>query len=245
MLFEFSSRGNNKDVITSSAVHGERLALSSQVLSQALAQGLSMPLQLDALPLMRFNTGQVVIAAGAPVSRLPVVHSGCIQAVMQLSGQQGGEVVPIQFGPGEIVMLSYLFTAEPSSVNMVASAPTTVRWIDARILEKTIVGSPELVVLLVRFLGQRLREVQARERTWVERSVLARVGATLVRMAMQPATCPDGRIVHATHEEIARRAGVSRPKASLAIQKLRQAHAVRPSRGRIEILQIEALRALA
>lgn len=217
----------------------------SQELSRALARALEEPLRMSRRPLMRLGPGQLLIPAGAPVTRLPVVVSGCVQAVMQRPHQQGIEVVPIEFRSGEIVMLSYLFSAQPSTVNMVAVEPTTVRWLDARALETAIFADPALVRLLVRFLGQRLREVQDRERTWVERSVLSRVSATLVRMACTTGTDTGACWLQATHEEIARRAGVSRPKTTFALKKLRLAGAVVPMRGRIEVLDLQILRRLS
>lgn len=216
----------------------------SQELSRALARGLEAPLAIALRPLIRFGPGQILIPAASPVIRLPLVVSGCVQAVMQRPRQQGTEVVAIEFRSGEIVMLSYLFSAQPSTVNMVAVEPTTVRWLDARALEQAIFADPALVLLLVRFLGQRLREVQDRERTWVERSVLSRVSATLLRMAEAARVDTGPCLLPSTHEDIARRAGVSRPKATLALKKLRQAGAVVPMRGRIEVLDLSVLRRL-
>lgn len=221
------------------------VASPSQELSRALARALEGPLGISSRPLMRFGAGQALINAGVPVTRLPLVVSGCVKAVMQRQQAQGTEVVPIQFRSGEIVMLSYLFSAQPSTVNMVAATPTTVRWLDARALEASIFADPERVRLLVRFLGQRLREAQDRERTWVERSVLSRVSAALLRLASASGNDGGGGWLQTTHEEIARLAGVSRPKTTLALKKLRLAGAVAPMRGRIQVLDLQILRQLS
>ena len=219
-------------------------ASPSQELSRALARALEASSPVRRRSVMLYGPGQLLIPAGAPVTRLPVVESGCVQAVMQRARQQGTEIVPIEFRAGEIVMLSYLFSAQASTVNMVAVEPTAVRWWDARALEKAIFADQAMVLLLVRFLGQRLREVQDRERTWVERSVLSRVSATLLRMASVAGQGTDRCLLQVTHEEIARRAGVSRPKTTIAIKKLREAGAVMPGRAQIEVLDLAVLRSL-
>jgi CRP-like cAMP-binding protein len=221
------------------------IALTSQSLSRSLARALSGSLGLAQRPLMRFATGQVVIQAGQPVLRLPVLASGRINAVMHSSRANGSQVVPIQFGPGEVVMLSYLFSEQLSSVDMVAAEPTTLHWAETREIEAAMLADPALAVMLIKFLGTRLREVQGRERSWVERSVQVRVASALVRMASD-ITPSNGQVfLRVTHEQIANRAGVSRPKASLAIKKLEKAGHIQPGRGVMHLLDLAALRRAA
>lgn len=212
---------------------------SSAAISRALAAALAPRLDIAARPLVRFEAGQVVIGAGLPVERLAVLHSGRIDAVMHSPHVEGRQVVPVQFGPGEIVMLSYLFSTQLSTVDMVAAESSSLCWLKAREIEAAMLAEPALAVLLVRFLGARLRDVQARERTWLERSVSVRVAAALVRMAGDP-LAEQGLII-ATHEIVAQRAGVSRPKASRALKEFESMGWLQQGRGRLAIVDWPAL----
>ncbi|WP_310564681.1 Crp/Fnr family transcriptional regulator [Hydrogenophaga sp.] len=218
---------------------------TSQAINRTLTQVLQERLSLDERPLRRYGPGQVVIAAGHRVSRLPLIVQGTIDAVMHGSYGKGLQTVPIQFGRGEIVMLSYLFGEQPSTVDMVAIEPTEVRWIGTDELERLVQSEPLLAVLLIRFLSRRLREVQGRERAWMQRSVPLRVAAALVRMASDRDPVQGEWVLKVTHDQIARRAGVSRPKASLAMKQLEREGHISLGRGTVHILDLSALQGKA
>lgn len=214
---------------------------TSQAINRALTRALQERLSLDERPLWHCAPGQIVIAAGQRVTRLPVIVQGTIDAVMHGAQGRGLQTVPIQFGPGETVMLSYLFGEQPSTVDMVAIAPTVLRWIGSDDLESLILSQPDLAVLLIRFLSRRLREVQGRERSWLERSVPVRVAAALVRIASDLAPVDGLWSLAVTHDQIAHRAGVSRPKASTAMKQLEREGHIRLGRGIVHIVNLPAL----
>jgi CRP-like cAMP-binding protein len=68
------------------------------------------------------------------------------------------------------------------------------------------------------------------------------VCAALARLAAEQPVRADGRVrIATTHEQLATRCGVSRPKASLALKRLEHAGRVRLERGSIEVLDLQAL----
>jgi len=135
-----------------------------------------------------------------------------------------------------------LFTQQPSTVNLVAGSEIAVRWAAVSDIEAALLADQELLVLLVRFLAQRLREVQVRERAWIERGVHERASATLERLARQAPRDDAGHaVIIATHEELAERSGVSRPKLSPALKRLEQAGRLRLERKAIRIIDLERL----
>ncbi|MCB1996954.1 MAG: Crp/Fnr family transcriptional regulator [Ottowia sp.] len=217
---------------------------ASAAFSRQLGQALHERLQLAARPLVQAQAGQLLIAAGQPVQRLPLLVSGQVHAVMHARAATGRQIVPVRFGPGEIVMLSYLFGDEPSTVDMVAAEPTALRWLQTSDIEAALLAEPALAVLLIRFLVQRLRDVQARERAWVEPSVPLRLAAALVRMATDLPEIDGARTVVATHEVLARRAGVSRPKASQALKTFEREGWLQQGRGQVRIVDWDALQSL-
>jgi CRP-like cAMP-binding protein len=214
----------------------------SRAASRALAAALAERLGVAALPLHRVATGTTLLRRGDRIARLAFLVAGRIDVVLQGHGSDGAQVVPLAFGAGEIVLLSQLFCERRSGVDLVASADTTLRWVPIGRIERALQDDPAAMLLLVKFLAQRLREVQVRERAWAERGVHERVCAALARLAAEQLPRADGRaLIVATHEQLATRSGVSRPKASTALKKLEQAGHLRLGRGAIELLDLAAL----
>jgi CRP-like cAMP-binding protein len=187
-----------------------------------------------------------LVKTGDVVARLPYVMSGRVSPVVNISGTDSGQLVPLTFGSGEIALLSYLFNRLPSGSDLVTSQASAIQWIPIDEVESALLKDPQLMAVLVRFLGLRLREAQVRERAASSRSVLTRLSASLSRiLAVLPAR-PDARLlIHATHEQIARSCGVSRPKASLALKKMERDGIVLLGRKWIEVLNATALRTLS
>lgn len=218
----------------------------SQSLSRQLAQAMAAPVGLKQRPQHRVATGQTLIQTSDEVTRLPFVMSGRLNAVVHIPGQPGGQIVPIAFGAGEIALLSYLFNRLPSGSDLVAAQASTIQWIPVQELEAALMHDPQLMVLLVRFLGLRLREVQARERASFARSVPARLSASLSRALMDLPPRPDARLlIQATHEQLAASCGVSRPKTSLALKKMERNGVLKLGRKWVEVLNAPALQALS
>ena len=241
--------GNNLGMTLSENVESSRndpVWRNSQSLARQLAQALALPVDLTHRPRHRMSVGQTLIKTSDAVARLPFVMSGRLNAVVHIPGKQGGQIVPIAFGAGEIALVSYLFNHLPSGIDLIAAQVSTIQWIPVEEIETALLQDPQLMVLLVRFLGLRLREVQARERAGFARGVPARVSASLTRILADLPTSPDGRLlVHSTHEQLAASCGVSRPKTSLALKKMEQDGILKLGRKWVEVLNTTALQALA
>jgi CRP-like cAMP-binding protein len=180
-------------------------------------------------------TGRAVMRAGSWPTALPLVQQGMLQAEIH-TGAEGGRVVPVTFLAGEIAMCSLLFSASPVHADIVAAQPSRLRWLPRDRIESAVIEQPELALPLVRFLAQRLREVQLRERVWLSRGLQARVRAALMREVAGSPPGPDGHwIVPLTHEALAARAGVSRPRLSLTLKSMARDGQVRLGRGWIAV----------
>jgi CRP-like cAMP-binding protein len=215
-------------------------ATESRALSRALAAVLTAPLHVSAKPLQRVDAGTTLLRAGDAVTRLAFLERGRIDAV--LHGAVGTPVVPLAFGAGEVVLLSQLFCDRASGVDLVAGEDSALRWVPIEAIQQALLRDAAALLLLTKFLAQRLREVQVRERAWAERGVHERVRAALARLAAEQPPRADGRVrIATTHEQLATRCGVSRPKASLALKRLEQAGRVRLERGAIEVLDMAGL----
>jgi CRP-like cAMP-binding protein len=241
----FSYFGNNLGMTPSTLHQPPAFAselLASRSLSRQLAQALAEPLSLKQRPMHQFKEGAVLCKAGESVTNLPFVISGRLDAVVHVPGGLGSQIVPIAFHAGEVVFLSYLFNQVPSGSDLVVGEASAIRWVAIQEIEACLVKDQALLIMLVRFLGQRLREVQARERGWASRGVQQRLCAGLVRMAADLPPRQDGRLIIATtHEQLAARCGISRPKASLALKALEQKGALLLGRRWMEVLDAELI----
>lgn len=213
-------------------------ARESRRLNRLFAAALARVTDARAQPALAVAGGQTVLHAGSSPVALPWVESGRLHAVVHL-GDEGQRVVPVSFDAGEIAMCSHLFSREPLTADIVTACDTVLRWLPRAAIEAAVPLNPELALPLVKFLAQRLREVQARERVWLQRGVRARLWAVLMREidGQEPAT--DGTwVVPMTHEALAERAGVSRPKLSQALKAMEREGVLRLGRGAIVIARI-------
>ena len=216
--------------------------LKSRQLGREFANALAQPLTFKSRPLHRFAAGVSLCKAGDRVTQLPFVMSGRLDAVVHVPGVQGGQIVPISFRAGEMAFLSYLFNQLPSGSDLVVGEPSTIQWLPLKDIETCLLNDQGLLLMLVRFLGQRLREVQARERSWAARGVQTRLCAGLARMTADLPSRSDGRtVVVATHEQIAASCGISRPKASIALKVLEGDGVLKLGRGWLEVLNLRGL----
>lgn len=170
------------------------------------------------------------------------IESGRLDVVVQL-GEHGTQVIPVTFEAGELALLSTLFAPEEAhQPSIVTAEPVQLRWLPRNVVETVLLADKELLVLLVQFLSQRLQEVHMRERGWLERSVSGRVRSVLRRVALE-CPAPEGRpwLISTTHEHLAMRCGVSRPKLSFELKQLEGAGILRLHRGTIELLDYAML----
>lgn len=214
----------------------------SRTISRRLAEAFVERLELGRVPLQSAPVGATVLRTGAPVERLPLVVSGRLDSVLRLQGDEGAYIIPVSFGAGEMAFLPQLFSCQPSFVDLIVGEAATLRWVQVNDVEQLLLADSALMVELVRFLVQRLREVQMRERAWLERGVHERVCATLARLAHQRAPASDGTVaIVATHEELSARSGVSRPKLSQELKRLEQQGRLKLERGSVHIIDLANL----
>lgn len=211
-------------------------------IAQQLASSLIARLDLSCHPLVKVQKGRWLRSSNECLVSLPYIERGRLDAVLQV-GNEGVQVIPVTFGHGEIAFLSALFSDEPFQGELLAAQNLQLRWLPIRDLEALLNQEKPLLLLLVQFLAQRLREVRARERAWLERGVHERVCAGLARVALEsaPGAAGEAWLVTATHEHLAHRCGVSRPKLSQELKRLEQAGVLHLSRGQIELLDYSAL----
>ncbi len=216
--------------------------VGSQTCGRALVRMLARRLRFSERAIHSFSAGTILQKSGERLDRLAYVMSGQLDVVIHVPGSLDGQMTPTSFQSGDLCMLSYLFNHLPSGGDLVVRDDAKIRWVTVKEIEDELLSHHELLVLLVRFLGNRLREVQARERALSTRSVKARMGSGLIRALADMPPRSDGRlIVVLTHEQLAFRCGVSRPKASIALKEMERLGIVQLGYKRIEVLDVKAM----
>lgn len=214
----------------------------SRRLSKALGLALASRLGIAAQKPVRFEPGATVLPAFEAIAQLPLLLQGRINCVMQVNDGESGNLIPVSFEAGEIALLSQLFCNRPIWIELTAAEPVSLVWLPVAEMERCLIADASLMLTLVQFFAQRLREVQTRERVWVERGVHHRVCATLLRLAHAAVPDASGRVtIRVTHEELAARCGLSRPKVSQELKHLEAAGHLVIHHGLLEINDLEAL----
>jgi CRP-like cAMP-binding protein len=245
-LAVFCSLGNNLGMTLTNLIQPSGPVddfAGSQALGRRLAQHLANALDLPRKALHELPDATVLCKSGDRMTQLPYVMSGRLDVVVYVPSSSDGQIVPISFQAGEIAFLSYLFNHLPSGGDLIVREAAVIKWIEVAEMERVLLSDPSSLVLLVRFLGLRLREVQARERALSTRGVKSRIGAGLLRYAAAQSPRADGIvIIPLTHEQMASRCGVSRPKASIALKNMEQLGIIKLGRKWIQVLDVDALR---
>lgn len=214
----------------------------SQGFGRTLAHQLAKRLRFSERAMHEFPPGTLLQKSGDRLERIAYVMRGQLDVVVHVPGSIGGQLIPISFQSGDLCFLSYLFNHLPSGGDLVVRDEAVIRWVTVKEIEHALLCQPELMVLLVRFLGNRLREVQARERALSTRGVKARMGSGLLRALADVPERSDGRsVIELTHEQLALRCGVSRPKASVALKEMERLKLLELGHKSIEVLDVEAL----
>lgn len=212
----------------------------SRARNRALVVMLARELDINAWDTVRKPAGARLTAVGDTVLQLPLIISGAVDAVIHQSADDGNEVVPVSWEAGELALMSHLFSREPSGADVVATDDVVIRWLPIGEVEQCLMRNRELLVQFVLFLTQRLREVQMRERASLERGVHERVCASLARISRTVPFSAQGTIViTGTHESMAARCAVSRPRLSRELKQLEEAGRLKLGRGAIEITDID------
>ncbi len=209
----------------------------SRALNRQMVKAMADGLDLARFAQRSMHAGQILAASGARLDALPLIVSGTVAAAVHV-GPEGNVVIPISFEAGELAMVSMLFSDKPSHVELIASSDGELRWIPVANIEHCLLQDRDCLLLLVRFLAQRLREVQSRERVWLGRGVSERVCAAIARAMRDVPRRGDGTcMLETTHEALAARSGVSRPKLSMELKRLEQSGLLALHRGAIEVVR--------
>lgn len=215
--------------------------LASITLNKLIVDRIKFRNDFSRLPSQSISAGGRLQCGATVVDRLPYIESGGLHGVLRLN-DEGLELVTITFRQGELALLGALFHDEVIMGDLIATSDSKVRWIGRQDLEVVLTEDKELMLLTLKFFSQVTYEVRCRERIWLHRGATERVSAALARVAVESPLRDSGSwTVNITHDQLALRSGITRPKVSGALKKLEKLGLVRLGRGVIEIVEYKAL----
>jgi len=192
----------------------------------------------------RYQPGDVIFRKGDSSDGLGVVLQGRVRTVT--TSPEGREQVLKVFGPGRTFADIAVFDDEPQPADAIAVSESTVVFVPQVVLLELLKRHPEAAIDVIRLFASRLRAYKQMVEDLSLRTVVARVARLLVDRARgaqtlieeAPTSSPDY-----TQDEVAAMAGSVREVVQRALKTLEHAGLVQMTRGRIQIIDVEALEA--
>ena len=176
-------------------------------------------LALLARAIVRKSAGRSakIIGAGDPTDSLYIVISGRLK--VQMSDEQGREVILSILGPGEFFGEMGLLDDSPRSASVVTLEACELLTISKTDFKRSLAGNSELSLMVMRGLVKRLREADRKIGSLALMDVYGRVARLLLEMAEDI----DGEKVvvkKLSKQDIAKMIGASREMVSRVMKDL-------------------------
>jgi CRP-like cAMP-binding protein len=181
----------------------------------------------------------VLVEAGAALTHVYLPHSGAISVVVRLAEGQAVEVAMI--GRDSAVGLLEALGDGISLTDAVVLFPGSASLIEIADIRTAAAKSAALRNLLARHGLALIAQAQQSPACNASHSVEARMARWLLRAR----DLWDGETLPMTQELLARMIGVQRNAISIVAHALQEADVISYSRGRIEVLDVDALQATA
>src|SRR5262245_6966801 len=190
----------------------------------------------------RYRAGDVIFRKGDPSEGLGVVLSGRVRTIARTP--DGREQVLKVFGPGRTFADIAVFDDEPQPADAIADADSTVVFIPRAHLFDLLRRHPDAALDVIRLFASRLRAYKQMLEDLSLRPVVARVARLLVDRARGAQTLIEESASSSpeyTQDEIATMVGSVREVVQRALKTLEHAGLIQTARGRIHIIDPDAL----
>src|SRR5262245_41014069 len=190
----------------------------------------------------RYRPGDVIFRKGDQSEGLGLVLEGRVRTVT--TSPEGRQQVLKVFGPGRTFGDTPVFDNEPQPADAMAVSESLVVFIPQRDLLEHLRQHPEDAIEVIRLFATRLRAYKQLLEDLSLRPVVARIARLFVDRARGAQILieesPD-QSPHYTQDEIAAMVGSVREVVQRALKTLEHAGLIEMARGRIQIIDLEAL----
>jgi CRP-like cAMP-binding protein len=193
-----------------------------------------------------FARGQAICHAGQVADRVLILRSGRVKVVAPSAS--GREIVLAFHGPGELVGELAALDQGVRSASMVALEPVDVLALAPDEFRAFLDARPGAALALVRTLGDRLRDADARLMEFATVDTLGRVAIRLVELCDrfgEPAGEHVDVALPISQEELAGWACASLESVARALQTMRSLGWIETRRRAIRVLDLAAVRRAA
>src|SRR5262245_30502134 len=190
----------------------------------------------------RYGAGDAIFRKGDSSEGLGVVLRGRVRTVT--TSPEGREQVLKVFGPGRTFADIAVFDDEPQPADAIAVSESTVVFVPSGELFELLKRHPEAAIGVIRLFASRLRAYKQMVEDLSLRTVVARVARLLVDRAHGAQRLVEELADSSpeyTQEEIAALVGSVREVVQRALKTLEHAGFIQMARGRILIIDVEAL----
>ena len=190
----------------------------------------------------RYEAGIVIFRRGDPSNGLGVVLQGRVRTV--ITSPEGRQQVLKVFGPGRTFADIAVFDDEPQPAEAIADAESTVVFIPRPDLLDLLKRHPDAAIDVIHLFASRLRAYKQMVEDLSLRPVVARVARLLVDRARGAQMLVEESASSSpeyTQDAIAAMVGSVREVVQRALKTLEHAGFIQMTRGRIQIIDVEAL----
>src|SRR5262245_45222946 len=194
------------------------------------------------LPERRYQAGDVIFRKGDTSEGLGVVLSGRVRTVT--TSPDGREQVLKVFGPGRTFADIAVFDDEPQPADAISASDSTVVFISQADLLALLKRHPDAAIDVIRLFASRLRAYKQLVEDLSLRTVVVRVARLLVDRARGAQMLVEESASSSpeyTQDAIAAMVGSVREVVQRALKTLEHAGFIQMTRGRIQIIDVEAL----
>jgi CRP-like cAMP-binding protein len=187
----------------------------------------------------RFGRREVLFHRGDPGDTVHLIASGLI--AVYITTPVGSSTIFALLGPGEAVGEMALVDAGARAATALAMEPSETLSLRREQFEELRARHPQVDRVLVGLLAARVRRQNAQLLDAYFASAEDRVLRRLAEIAARVPERGGLRTVRVTQEELAALAGTTRPTANAALRELERRGIVALRRGRIDVLDVDAL----
>ena len=212
-------------------------------------QGLAEPQRARLASLARvrvYKARETIVEKGDPARELFVLLRG--RAKVLTRGAEGADAALNVMGSGQVFGEVALLDGQPRSATVIALEECEVAVIDLQAFRDFLVSSPPVAFELLGVLARRVRELTARLEDRAFLDVPARLAKQLLWLAEHHGerTASGAQIaVRLSQQELGDLIGATRESVNKHINEWTRSGVLKQGRDRIELLDLEALRAVA
>lgn len=219
---------------------GEQVARMSQFLGKlALFSGLSESSLLalaESGKLIQVKKGQFIFLQEDPCEKAYLVRSGCVSILLE--SLDGRKLVINEMRVGDFFGEIGLLTSHPRSSSAIARTDSELLVIPRELFLEVINNEPALVRRLLELAANRLRESSERESALAFLDAQGRLARLLLQLGEREL---EKGYITISQEELAERTGQTRQTVAKALGRWRRAGWLITGRGRIMLLNHDAL----